>query len=63
MKYKGYIKLPCEVEANNELEAKEKIADKLSDACFCTFIREDVELESDNVDGNALLKKENNVWT
>ena len=48
MKYRGYIKLPYEVEANNELEAKEKIADYFCDACFCTFSHEDVELETDN---------------
>ncbi len=48
MKYKGYIKLEHEVVAENEEQAKEKIADYWDDELLVGFDSSSVELESEN---------------
>lgn len=48
MKYKGYIKLEHEVEAENEEQAKEKIADYWDDVLLAGFDSSSVELEPEN---------------
>ena len=65
MKYKGYIKLEHEVEAENEEQAKEKIADYLGDVLLVGFDSSSVELESNNkgegIPVSERLPKKN-VW-
>lgn len=48
MRYKGYIKLEHEVEAESEEQAKEKIADYWDDVLLTCFDSSSVELEPEN---------------
>lgn len=46
MKYKGYALVVAEVEADNEKQAREKIADKLGDDYFSWFDPDEIVLDT-----------------
>lgn len=50
MKYKGYALVLAEVEADNDTQAREKIADKLSDDYFSWFDPDEIVLSNETIE-------------